>query len=185
MICALLILAGVWLGATVGYIFVGILLMGRDAVAHPALAAPAIAAAIAPDPIFAAIERHRAAAAAFDAGIDEEILLEEALPADKCKAHCRGDDASTDDPRWQNLRRRYWAVSDQMDQARQQLFEAPTSVAGLVVLVDYLDEIREQGNGTWEDAWSLPDPEEMLSAIADTVRRLQGGRVMKGDSVTA
>jgi D-alanyl-lipoteichoic acid acyltransferase DltB (MBOAT superfamily) len=30
MTCALLILAGVWFGATVGYIFAGIMLMGRD-----------------------------------------------------------------------------------------------------------------------------------------------------------
>ena len=34
MTVALLILAGAWIGPTIGYILAGILLMGRDVVAH-------------------------------------------------------------------------------------------------------------------------------------------------------
>jgi hypothetical protein len=137
------------------------------------LTAPAVAlTGFEPDPIFAAIARHRAAAAAFNAVVGRETALWEELPRDKRKALCRDDDASTDDPRWQEFRRCYSIADDQMDEAAQQLFEAPTSVAGLVVLVDYLDEVRARGNGDWDDAWSLPESENMLSAITDAVRRL-------------
>jgi hypothetical protein len=52
------------------------------------------------------------------------------------------------------------------------LFKAPTSVEGLVALVNYLDEVRIEGDGTWDDVWPLPEPEEMLDAIVAAVRRL-------------
>jgi hypothetical protein len=51
--------------------------------------------------------------------------------------------------------------------------EAPTSIAGLVALFKYLDEwLATQCNGTWDDAWGLPDPDDVLQAISGVVRRL-------------
>jgi hypothetical protein len=111
------------------------------------------------DPIFAAIERHRAAAKAYTATVDEQAELEIA-------------DVSEDDPRWHDFERRFEVIHDQLEEARRQLFEAPVSIAGLVTLFEYMEEQRRAGNGDWDDAWSLPTQDEMLFALVGTVRRL-------------
>jgi hypothetical protein len=127
----------------------------------PALAAPALALTAAPpDPIFAAIERHRTAAEAFTATVDEQAELEIAgVPKD-------------DPPRWQDFERRSEVIYDRLKEARRQLFEAPMSIAGLVVLVEYMEEQRRAGNGSWDDAWSLPVHKKMVSALVGAVRRI-------------
>ena len=123
-----------------------------------ALAGPALALTSAgPDPIFAAIKRHRAAAEAFSASVDEQAELET---------------AREDDPRWRDFERRSEVISDQLKEERWQLFEAPMSIAGLVALIEYMEEERLAGNGDWDDAWSLPHEEEMLTYLVGTVRRL-------------
>jgi hypothetical protein len=66
------------------------------------------------------------------------------------------DDVSEDDSRWLDFECRFKVIRDQLEEARRQLFEAPTSIAGLVALVKYMEEQREAGNGSWHDAWSLP-----------------------------
>ena len=139
----------------------------------PALAAPALALPIA-DPIFAAIERHRAAAEAHTSMIDEQAELELSIPHNRRRTHHHEveDAAPGDDPRWIDHLRRANATSDQLEEARQQLFDAPMSLAGLAALIDYMDEVREQGNGDWDDAWSLPTTDEMLSELIHTVRRV-------------
>jgi hypothetical protein len=126
----------------------------------PALATPTLALTSAyPDPVFAAIERHRAAAEAHTATVDEQAKLELA-------------DISKDDPRWQDFERRSDAIYDQLEEARRQLFEAPTGFAGLVALFEHMEAEREAGNGDWDDAWSLPTKDEMLFALVATVRRI-------------
>jgi hypothetical protein len=126
----------------------------------PALAAPALALSSAgPDPIFAAIERHRAAAEAHTATVDERAELEIAR-------------VPKDDPRWRDFERRSEVIYDQLNEAGRQLFEAPMSIAGLVALFEYMEEQRRAGNGDWDDAWSLPTQDEMLFALVGTVRRL-------------
>jgi hypothetical protein len=128
--------------------------------AAPALAAPALALTSAgPDPIFAAIERHRVAAEAYTAGTDEHEQLETA-------------DVPDDDPRWEDFERRFKVVSGQLNKTGRQLFEALMSIAGLVALVEYVEEQRLAGNGSWDDAWSLPPESKMLTALVGTVRRL-------------
>jgi hypothetical protein len=128
--------------------------------AVPALAAPAIALKGAgPDPIFAAIEHHRGAAQALTAVVDEQAELEiSGVPKDGS--------------RWGDFERRSDVIYNQLKDARRQLFEAPTSVAGLVALFEYMEEQRRAGNGDWDDAWSLPTQDEMLFALVGTVRRL-------------
>lgn len=140
--------------------------------AAPAVAVPALALAGERDPVFAAIERHRAVAAVLDAIIHEQSVLEASIPHEKRKAFILGDDASSDDPRWRDHYRRYWAATDQLDEANQQLFEAPRSLAGLAVLANYMDEAREQGNGSWDDAWPLPEPDDMLTNLVALIRRM-------------
>jgi hypothetical protein len=128
--------------------------------ASPALAAPALAlGSVPPDPIFAAIKRHRAAAEAHTAKVDEQAELEIA-------------DVPEDDPRWRDFERRSKVIYDQLEEARRQLFEAPMSIAGLVALLEYMEEQRRAGNGDWDDAWSLPTQDEMLTALVGTMRRL-------------
>lgn len=61
---------------------------------------------------------------------------------------------------------------DQLEEARRQLFEAPTSIAGVVALFEYVEEQRRAGNGDWDDAWNLPTQDKMLTALVGTVRRL-------------
>jgi hypothetical protein len=117
----------------------------------PALAAPALALSSgAPDPIFAAIERHRAAAEAYTAGVDEQAELETA-------------DVPDDDPRWEDFERRFKVIFGQLNKTGRQLFEAPMSIAGLVTLVEYMEEQRRAGNGSWDDTWSLPVHKKMVS----------------------
>jgi hypothetical protein len=139
--------------------------------AAPALAAPALALSE-PDPIFAAIGRHRAAAEAFNAIVDEHSGLEDLIPADRRTANRRDDDASGDDPRWQDYQRRYFQISDEMEGAAFELFEAPKNIAGLAVILDYVEE--ECFRGGCDDAWSLPEIADILSALMAAVRRLQG-----------
>jgi hypothetical protein len=121
--------------------------------------------AIAPedDPILiAAIERHRSACEVFKAIMNEESLLREAIGSD-------GDD----DPRWQELRRRYELISDEMDEAGLRMCEAPASLAGFVALFDYFDEwLKTMCNGTWGDAWGLPETDEIVDAVGFALRRL-------------
>jgi hypothetical protein len=128
--------------------------------AAPALAAPALALTSAgPDPIFAAIERHRAAAEAFTAMCDQQAELDVA-------------DVPKDDPRWRDFERGAEVTCGELREANRQLFDAPTSLAGLVALFEYMEEERRAGNGSWGDAWSLPTERKMLTALVGTVRRL-------------
>jgi hypothetical protein len=129
-------------------------------IATVALAAPALAlTAGAADPIFAAIKRHRAAAVALTAKVDEQAELEIA-------------DVPEDAPRWLDFERRYEVTHDELEEASQQLFDAPMSIAGLVVLFEYMEEQRRRGNGDWNDAWSLPTSDKMLTALVGMRQRL-------------
>jgi hypothetical protein len=124
------------------------------------IAAPALALSGAgPNPICAAIERHRAAGKAFTAMVDEQGEMETAAVPE-------------DGPRWRDFERRYGAIVDQLNEQGRQLFEAPMSIAGLVALFEYMEEQRQAGNGSWDDAWSLPPKDKVLSALVGTVRRV-------------
>jgi hypothetical protein len=56
-----------------------------------------------PDPILAAIEKHRSATAAYGDAVSRNFSLEEELPQDRRKSdvtHCESKIVETDDPRW-------------------------------------------------------------------------------------
>jgi hypothetical protein len=140
--------------------------------ASPALAAPALAlSALGPDPIFAAIKRHRAAAEAHTASVDEQAELETAAWAEQAETVGLASfkPLPKDGPRWLDFERRSKVIYDQLKEERRHLFEAPMSIAGLVALIEYMEEQRLAGNGDWDDAWSLPAEDEMLSALVGTM----------------
>ncbi len=101
------------------------------AVCVPALALPAVAAAEPADPVFAAIERHRAAVAAFRAAINQ---ADEVLAKQEDREVTQGDEGAE------------VATGEAEDEARADLLEAPTTVAGVGALLRYLLEVDEGCN---------------------------------------
>ena len=112
----------------------------------PALAVPAIAlASTEPDPIFAAIERHRAAATAWLMAVHIEFSTEAELPRDKCKSRITEWDSNiveTDDPRWPAAIKKNCETRHQMSDAAIRLTEIePTTIAGAMALLRYYMEV--------------------------------------------
>ena len=71
--------------------------------------------ALNPDPIFAAIDAHKAAMAAFISVVSEASELEELLPHDLRQSYIDPDETlivATDDPRWIINTRNYQRLSD-------------------------------------------------------------------------
>jgi hypothetical protein len=110
-------------------------LSGAAGAALATTTAPAVAAAgilAEPDPIFAAIEAHRAAEAAFTATVDDEAETEE------------------HDPRRPAVVIAYDRASDNADAAAWALIEnPPTTIAGAAALLRYADKLFSAPDG-WE-----------------------------------
>jgi hypothetical protein len=117
------------------------------------------AAAMAPDPIFAAIERMKAAELECSAATDEQSTLEEMLPLYKRRGDTRdrGVRVRGDDPRWTANIQRWWAATDATHERSMDLLNIkPTTFAGLVALLRYAyayvgDEGREWPSYVQED----------------------------------
>jgi len=106
----------------------------------PALTMPALADAQADDPIFAAIERHRAAWAELERRTSVTIRLENILPPDHRKAHHRDEPSAGegDDPRWTAAMADWSQASDASEDAAAELLTIkPATVAGVAALLDY------------------------------------------------
>jgi hypothetical protein len=134
-----------------------------------------------PDPIFAAIARHRAAMAAMEA-LDQDAL-EEQFPDHSW--HWRiGDEippeGCTDDPRWIAAQLAVGRVQDEHDEALTDMLSiAPTTVAGVAALLEYLDtESWEppqnylQYFSDWRGGGVSEAAAAFLPLIAATLRRL-------------
>ena len=134
------------------------------------LAAMPALAAQEPDPIFAAIEAHKAAAARFEAAIDREIQLERELPQDAQRSRQWDDNltlVATDDPRWIEAVKAYSETCNAVDELAWAFVEnPPTTAAGAAALLAYVESADE--------GW-FPDGCE--HAI---VRVLAGARVRTG-----
>lgn len=151
------------------------LLAGAAAV--PVLALPAIAlpACPEPDPIFAVIDRHRAAYVESIAAFKEHRELEELLPSDKRRSYQICDDyyiwgetgdprLDTDDPRWIES---VFRVGETHDDARVAAIEmtnvCPTTIAGALALLTYIDDFNrgvvhnDSGHYEWPDELSGED----------------------------
>jgi hypothetical protein len=110
------------------------------------------------DPIFAAIEAHRRAVAAFGEAVDIEAALEVGLPRDRRRSRINVWEETiveTDDPRWIASERAHRAASDAMDDLAIDLLNTePTTEAGVDALLRYF---ADQDEGLFPDEVSNDD----------------------------
>jgi hypothetical protein len=98
-------------------------------------------AAFQPDPVFAAIEAHRAAVAATVAAVDLYSDLDEELPIEKSRSRITAWEETiveTDDPRWIDAERGVMkAHNNETDAACVLVSEPPTTIVGVLALLQY------------------------------------------------
>jgi len=121
------------------------------------------------DPIFAAIENHKAVRAAWIATVGRNFALEEELPSDRCRSHCYCDGEErileTDDPRWIESEREVIRTSEAESEAAVELVNVlPTTRAGVIALMQYAN-----ANDTDGEAW----PPELISDDGTKIRSWQ------------
>src|SRR4051812_49309762 len=120
-----------------GFLSTAAALAASAAVAIPADAANALRA----DPIFEAIEVHRAARLAFDNAVSRGSALEEELPGEKTRSWITVWEQTiveTDDPRWiDSVREVHRASEAATDAAYAVANVAPTTMAGVLGLLQY------------------------------------------------
>jgi hypothetical protein len=127
-----------------GFLSTTAALAASAAAAIPANAASAFEA----DPIFAAIEVHKAARLAFENAVSRGSALDEELPSEKTRswiAVWEQTIVETDDPRWIDSVREVHRASDaETDAACALASIAPTTMAGVVGLLQYTISIRPE-----------------------------------------
>src|SRR4051794_30232549 len=120
-----------------GFLSTAAALAASAAVAIPANAANAFRA----DPIFEAIEAHKAARLAFENAVSRGCALEQELPREKTRSWITVWEQTiveTDDPRWIDSVREIHHTSDAATDAAFALANvAPTTMAGVVSLLQY------------------------------------------------
>jgi hypothetical protein len=111
-----------------------------------ALANPVLAAAN--DPVFAAIEAHKAARLAFENAFSRGCALEQELPREKTRSWItvwEEEIVETDDPRWIDSVREVHHTSEAATDAAYALANiAPTTMAGVVGLLQYAISIQPE-----------------------------------------
>jgi hypothetical protein len=127
-----------------GFLSIAAALAASAAVAVPATAATAPEA----DPIFEAIEVHKAARLAFENAFSRGSALEQELPREKTRSWItvwEEEIVETDDPRWIDSVREVHHTSDAATDAAYALANvAPTSMAGVVSLLQYAISISPE-----------------------------------------
>jgi len=127
----------------------GFLSTAAAAAATAAVAIPADAAnAFGADPIFEAIEVHKAARLAFENAVSRGPALDEELPGEKTRSWITVWEQTiveTDDPRWIDSVREVHRTSDaETDAACALASIAPTTMAGVVGLLQYAISIQPE-----------------------------------------
>jgi hypothetical protein len=121
------------------------------AAALPALAVPALAMPVGTDPIFAAIDRHKIAYAEFVRVVRLEEKLQETIPAARRTRYHVQDRynaamIANEDPAWTKYQDAYFATCDAADNSAIDLLNiAPTSIAGVAALLDYVAAFEKNG----------------------------------------
>jgi hypothetical protein len=137
--------------------FLSAALAASTAVAIPANTANAAGA----DPIFAAIEVHKAARLAFENAVSRGSALDEELPGEKTRSWITVWEQTiveTDDPRWIDSVREVHRTSDaETDAAYALVSTAPTTMAGVVGLLQYAISIHPE---EWPDELQSDDDTE-------------------------
>jgi hypothetical protein len=141
------------------------------------------AVALSHDPIFAAIEAHKAARAIWVANVYRHSDLENELPKDKRRSwvHVGKDNIfETDDPRWIENEHEVMRTSDlEMDAACVLVSIIPTTQSGVVALLQYalLADTDGEGwpgqlvsdDGTKKRSWHYFLIETVTAALTDLV----------------
>ena len=132
------------------------------AAALAASAAVAIPAnALRADPIFEAIEVHKAARLAYENAVSRGSALDEELPSEKTRSWITVWEqmiVETDDPRWIDSVREVHRTSDaETDAACALASIAPTTMAGVVRLLQYAISIRPE---EWPEGVQSDDESE-------------------------
>lgn len=111
----------------------------------------ATSAAIAADPIFAAIEAHKAATVALDTEIKLHSRLERELPRERRRSSvtAHGEEiVETDDPHWVESERAVWRTYEAQDDAACELVSVQaTTMAGVIALLQYAADADTDGMG--------------------------------------
>jgi hypothetical protein len=127
-----------------GFLSTAAALTASAAVAIPANAANALRA----DPIFEAIEVHKAARLAFENAVSRSSALDEKLPGERTRSYITAWEQTiveTDDPRWIDSVHEVDRTSDaEADAARALASIAPITMAGVVGLLQYVISIRPE-----------------------------------------
>jgi hypothetical protein len=100
------------------------------------------------DPIFEAIELHKAARLAFENAVSRGSTLDEELPGEKTRSWITVGEQTiveTDDPRWiDSVREVHRTCDAETDAACAMASIAPTTMAGVVGLLQYAISIRPE-----------------------------------------
>jgi hypothetical protein len=131
------------------------------------------------DPIFAAIEAHRAAIAAHDQAVGIENSLEESLPDEQRQSRMKVWEKTiveTDDPSWIAAVQTRWDASESMDDLAINLLNTePTTVAGIEALLRYF---ADQEEGLFPEEVNHDDGSEdafgayLVRHAADALRKI-------------
>ena len=93
------------------------------------------------DPIFEAIDAHKAARAALEQVLNRSSALDRNLPANKCQSHITAWQeviVASDDPRWIECERAVVKRMEEEGEAAQMLITIlPTTMGGAVALLQY------------------------------------------------
>lgn len=102
------------------------------------------------DPIFAAIENHKAALSALKAGLDVMYALEAELPKELRRSNVASWEEviiETDDPRWIECEKKVYALFEADQEAAIGLIDVePTTLAGLATLMRHVAAYEATGN---------------------------------------
>ncbi len=134
----------------------------------PATAAVALPALAGPDPIFAVIEEHGIGYHEWVAALDEEYTLEEQLPKELRQSTLFASELTivdTDDPRWIACLERYHRGHSRLDDAALAMTNVqPTTLAGVVALLDYIDQYNRGKYCQSESSYSEHEhwPDELI-----------------------
>jgi hypothetical protein len=127
-----------------GFLSTAASLAASATVATPANAASALEA----DPIFKAVEAHRAARLALENAVSRGSALDEELPGEKTRSWITVWEQTivqTDDPRWiESVREVHRTCDAETDAACALASTAPTTMAGVVALLQYAISIRPE-----------------------------------------
>lgn len=114
------------------------------------------------DPIFAALDAHKRAVAAYNALVHQEDSIEKTIPPERRRTRSAEEIIEKDDPRWISYHQNLDRLADAEIEAECQLASVvPTSLNGVIALLEYSVEI-EKGIGFRQSYFDLDDEKQKI-----------------------